>query len=400
MAGVYRIFGAEVSPYSVKVRSYFRYKGIPHEWIERSRDTQEEYQKYARLPLIPAVATPDGRGLQDSTPILETLEAEFPELSIHPPDPALAFVSALLEEFGDEWGNKWMFHYRWARPADQDSAAERIARSMRPDLAGAELAQMAAGVKERMVGRVWFVGSGPGTSMMIEASYRDYTCEFDRATRLLRRAERLQIRFGTPNAVAVIRILRAEPARRTGRLIEAIDLLQSALGLLDVRDQPRLAIMAVHNLGHCLIDAGAFDAALGILRRFKPAYETFAKPRDRALRTLLEARSVRGAGLVSLAEAMLMEARDRLVELASPYEVVTVDLDLAELYAVENRWTELETIAGETLALCTAYGVGTEALAAAKLLCDAAERRQVTAGNVLGLVARLRDHLAPLTRLA
>jgi tetratricopeptide (TPR) repeat protein len=234
----------------------------------------------------------------------------------------------------------------------------------------------------------------------IEASYRDYTCEFDRATRLLRRAERLQIRFGTPNAVAVIRILRAEPARRTGRLIEAIDLLQSALGLLDVRDQPRLAIMAVHNLGHCLIDAGAFDAALGILRRFKPAYETFAKPRDRALRTLLEARAVRGAGLVSLAEAMLMEARDRLVELASPYEVVTVDLDLAELYAVENRWTELETIAGETLALCTAYGVGTEALAAAKLLCDAAERRQVTAGNVLGLVARLRDHLAPLTRLA
>ena len=104
--------------------------------------------------------------------------------------------------------------------------------------------------------------------------------------------------------------------------------------------------------------------------------------------------------MVSLAEAMLMEARDRLVELASPYEVVTVDLDLAELYAVENRWTELETIAGETLALCTAYGVGTEALAAAKLLCDAAERRQVTAGNVLGLVARLRDHLAPLTRLA
>ena len=31
----YRIFGAEISPYSVKVRSYFRYKGIEHEWIVR-----------------------------------------------------------------------------------------------------------------------------------------------------------------------------------------------------------------------------------------------------------------------------------------------------------------------------------------------------------------------------
>ena len=75
--------------------------------------------------------------------------------------PVLAFLSALIEEFGDEWGNKWMFHYRWARPADQDSAGERIARSMRPDAAGAELAQITAGVKERMVGRVGFVGSSP-----------------------------------------------------------------------------------------------------------------------------------------------------------------------------------------------------------------------------------------------
>ena len=33
---VYRIFGSELSPYSVKVRSYFRYKGLPHEWLLRS----------------------------------------------------------------------------------------------------------------------------------------------------------------------------------------------------------------------------------------------------------------------------------------------------------------------------------------------------------------------------
>ena len=37
----YRIIGAEVSPYSVKTRSYFRYKGIPHEWILRGAAEQE-----------------------------------------------------------------------------------------------------------------------------------------------------------------------------------------------------------------------------------------------------------------------------------------------------------------------------------------------------------------------
>jgi glutathione S-transferase len=171
MAAVYRIFGAELSPYSVKVLSYFRYKGIRHEWIERNQNTQAEYQKYAKLPLVPAVATPEGEGLQDSTPILEKIEAKFPEPSIHPPDPALAFLSALLEEFGDEWGNKWMFHYRWARPVDQESAATRLAQGMMPELAGEALARMAAGIRERMVGRVWFVGSSPKTAPIIEASY-------------------------------------------------------------------------------------------------------------------------------------------------------------------------------------------------------------------------------------
>jgi hypothetical protein len=31
-----RIFGAEMSPYSVKVRSYFRYNAIPHQWVLRN----------------------------------------------------------------------------------------------------------------------------------------------------------------------------------------------------------------------------------------------------------------------------------------------------------------------------------------------------------------------------
>jgi len=173
MPAPYRIFGSELSPYSVKVRSYFRYKGIPHEWLERGPGNIAEFQKYAKLPLVPLVVTPEAQGLQDSTPILEAIEARFPEPSIHPSDPTAAFLSALVEEFGDEWGNKWMFHYRWARPADQDSAGERLARAMRPDAAGAELAQLTAGVKERMVGRVWFVGSSPTTAPLIEASYRD-----------------------------------------------------------------------------------------------------------------------------------------------------------------------------------------------------------------------------------
>ena len=86
----YRIFGSELSPYSVKVRAYFRYKDLPHEWIARSPAVQAEFQKYAKLPLVPLVVTPEGEGVQDSTPILERFEALTPEPSIIPADPALA----------------------------------------------------------------------------------------------------------------------------------------------------------------------------------------------------------------------------------------------------------------------------------------------------------------------
>lgn len=167
-----RIFGSELSPYSVKVRSFFRYKNLPHEWILRSPAVQAEFQKYAKLPLVPLVVTPGGEGVQDSTPILERFEASMPEPSTVPADPALAFVSALLEEYGDEWGNKWMFHYRWRYQPDVWSTAERIAVQMMGSQGPLAVAQARAAVAERMTGRLGFVGSNDKTQPLIEASFK------------------------------------------------------------------------------------------------------------------------------------------------------------------------------------------------------------------------------------
>jgi glutathione S-transferase len=173
MTDGYRIIGAEMSPYSVKVRSYFRYKAIPHQWVLRNAASQAEYEKYAKMPIIPLVVTPEGSGIQDSTPIIERLEKLFPEPSINPDDPVASFISALLEEFGDEWGNKWMFHYRWARDVDQISAAGRIARMRGPTADEDKHAAFASQVRARMVDRVWFVGSNAVTAPQIEAGFVD-----------------------------------------------------------------------------------------------------------------------------------------------------------------------------------------------------------------------------------
>lgn len=166
----YRIYGSELSPYSVKVRSYFRYRGLPHDWILRTPAVQDEFQKYAKLPLVPLVVTPEGEGIQDSTPIIERLEASGPVLA--PADPGLAFLSALLEEYGDEWGNKWMFHYRWRYQPDIWSTAERIALQMMGAQGPLAVAQARTAVAERMTGRIGFVGSNAVTEPLIEASFK------------------------------------------------------------------------------------------------------------------------------------------------------------------------------------------------------------------------------------
>jgi glutathione S-transferase len=176
----WRIFGSELSPYSVKVRSYFRYKGLPHAWTPRTVQNQAEFDALAKLPLIPLVVGPDGKPMQDSTPIIEAVEQRHPQPSIVPPDPVGAFVSVVFEEWGDEWLNKPMFHYRWCRPVDQDSAAERIARDMNPELPADALATVVGAVKHRMVPRLAFVGSTPATAPVIEASFVRVAALLDR----------------------------------------------------------------------------------------------------------------------------------------------------------------------------------------------------------------------------
>lgn len=168
----YRIFGVELSPYSIKVRSYFRYKNIPHMWIARSDEDMEEFNKFARLPLVPLVVSANGDALQDSTPIIEEMEKSHPEPALSPRETAQAFISALIEEYADEWVNKHMFHYRWWYAPDQRSAGERLARGMRPHAADIEVEAVGEMIRDRMVNRLSLVGSSPQTREQIEASFQ------------------------------------------------------------------------------------------------------------------------------------------------------------------------------------------------------------------------------------
>ncbi|MBX3027820.1 glutathione S-transferase C-terminal domain-containing protein [bacterium] len=170
-----RIVGAVGSPYSRKLRAVLRYRRIPHAWVNTGSPESRTLPQ-PRVSLLPQLILPtaDG-GLEartDSSPLIRLLEGAVRERSVIPPDPAVAFLDALLEDYADEWLTKAMFHYRWAYAADVANAAAILPRWFRTDQPEAMAVAAGRAFAERQVGRLAVVGSNPLTAAVIEDSYR------------------------------------------------------------------------------------------------------------------------------------------------------------------------------------------------------------------------------------
>ena len=171
----YNLMGRSESGYTLKVRSALRYKQVPHQWLDRFAHNKL-FKQHAKVPLIPLLFLPDGTAMQDSTPILELLEERHPEPGIHPKDPALHFLSDLLEEYADEWANKLMFHYRWGYVADQKRRSRTLAEGSLGGLTAPWLGRLmrpliAPLMVRRMVPRMAFAGSTDNNRPILVSSF-------------------------------------------------------------------------------------------------------------------------------------------------------------------------------------------------------------------------------------
>ncbi len=170
-----RIVGAEGSPYSRKLRAVLRYRRIPHAWIVRG-SAESRGLPEPRVALLPQLLLPGPGGAlaaeTDSTPLIRRLEALAAGRSVVPPDPALAFLDALLEDYADEWLTKAMFHYRWHFAPDVAKAAAILPRWSRTELADERVRPLSEAFAARQIGRLAVVGSNTTTAPVIEASYQ------------------------------------------------------------------------------------------------------------------------------------------------------------------------------------------------------------------------------------
>ena len=166
--------GSPGSPYTRKMLALLRYRRIPYRFLQGD---SEDLPK-PKVGLIPIFYFKDDTGELtaevDSTPITRRLEQEYPGRSVIPEDPAIAFINYLLEDYGDEWLTKAMFHYRWYYEADIEMAGSVLPHYSDVSQPDELMEQMKQVFSERQISRLYVVGSNDTTASVIEDSYKRF----------------------------------------------------------------------------------------------------------------------------------------------------------------------------------------------------------------------------------
>ena len=177
------LMGAPGSPYTRKMLSLMRYREIPFRVHWTTGEVPEGFPK-PKVGLLPTYFLPGKGGeleaVTDSTPLIRRFEKGYEGRSVIPPSPVLAFLNDLIEDYGDEWLTKAMFHYRWAHEADYKNAGPLLiywGRSVIDDEAAQGLSDH---FTKRQIDRLYVVGSNETTAPIIEAAYVRFVGILDR----------------------------------------------------------------------------------------------------------------------------------------------------------------------------------------------------------------------------
>ncbi|MFL5298095.1 MAG: glutathione S-transferase family protein [Phenylobacterium sp.] len=174
--------GAPGSPYTRKMLAVLRYRRIPYRFLLPLNPLLRDLPR-PKVQLLPTFYLPGETGelaaVTDSTPLIRRFEREYEGRRLIPPDPALAFLNDLIEDYADEWLTKAMFHYRWAYEPDVAKASAILPCWRGYSIPDADLAAAGEMFAERQIGRLRYVGSNAVTGPVIEASYRRFLEAFE-----------------------------------------------------------------------------------------------------------------------------------------------------------------------------------------------------------------------------
>jgi glutathione S-transferase len=125
---------ADTSYFSGKMEAYLRYKEIPYERrLVNSKVMRDEVLPATGLMKVPVLRLANGDWLKDTTPMIEWLDAQYPEPPVIPRDPVLRFMSKLVEDYADEWCWRAALYWRWKPIESRKLLMHRIGHEVLSD---------------------------------------------------------------------------------------------------------------------------------------------------------------------------------------------------------------------------------------------------------------------------
>jgi len=229
----------------------------------------------------------------------------------------------------------------------------------------------------------------------LEGSLRRGQRRFGEAEKLLQRAVALAV--AAEDRLRVVRVLLTLGSLycQWGLPERALGLADAAASALPPEAPERLRLATCHNRLFYLCDLGEHEVAADLLVEARSLYQRFDDPWTINRLRWLEGKIARGLGRLDDALGQLSLAREWFAVSGSLYDAALVSLELAALYLDEGRTAAVRRLSQEMVGTFRFLGVRREALAAAALFAEAAERERVTAELVARLALYLRQSQGP-----
>jgi tetratricopeptide (TPR) repeat protein len=174
----------------------------------------------------------------------------------------------------------------------------------------------------------------------------------------------------------------------------AIRHLTEGLRKVDPETDPRLVIVAQHNLTLYLAEGGRYTEALRLLENARPRYHQVGDQMGLLRLRWLEGKIASALGHFSEAESFLRGVQKELIERELGYDAALLSLDLATIYARQGRSLEMRRLAEEMLPIFKSRDIHREAIAALFVFQKAAEMERVTLGLIRDVTGYLKESRA------
>lgn len=173
--GQHILWGTPHSLYTGKARSYLIKKQIPFdERIPGDPHFLGEVVPAIGHMVVPVLETADGQLIQDTSAIIDHLEAIYPAPSLTPQGGVQRVIAAFLDAFGSNYLLPLAMHYRWTYRAEQELFLQtEFARAVPPGMPYDQRLAMAGAFMDRFSGFLPNLGVTPAVIPAMEDSYHE-----------------------------------------------------------------------------------------------------------------------------------------------------------------------------------------------------------------------------------